>query len=257
MRMNTAGTAGSELPGPAGRAVRERLGTTGRITILTGAGVSAESGISTFRSAGGLWEQHSLEEVATPEGFERNPSLVLAFYNERRRKLLAVEPNPGHAALARLERSLGPRFTLITQNIDDLHERAGTQSVLHMHGELLKARCVGCAGVLEWRDDIRPQDTCPSCGAGLRPHVVWFGEIPFYLEEEIPRALDADVFIAVGTSGNVYPAAGMVHEARLRGKLTLEVNLEASANAHHFDLRVLGPAGSVLPELVSEIVSEG
>ncbi len=238
----------------AARDIRAALGSAGRITVLTGAGVSAESGIATFRSAGGLWEKHRIEDVATPEGFARNRKLVLDFYNQRRKQLHTVKPNPAHAALARLEEALGDRFALITQNVDDLHERAGSRRVLHMHGEILKARCCECEEVLGWDRDIALEDACAFCGGRMRPHIVWFGEMPFGLEDEIPRALEADVFLAVGTSGNVYPAAGMVVEARLRRKLTVEVNLEPSENAHMFEHCVLGPAGTTLPALVSKIV---
>ena len=233
--------------------LRDVLLHGGRLTVLTGAGVSAESGIATFRQSGGLWETHRLEDVATPEGFARNPRLVLDFYNARRRQLHTVQPNPAHTALARLEEVLGERFTLITQNIDDLHERGGSRRVLHMHGEILKARCAGCAHVLHWPGDLTLADACPDCGGRLRPHVVWFGEVPFHLEEEIPGALEAEVFMAVGTSGSVYPAAGMVAEAKRRRRLTVEVNLEPSENTHLFDIRVLGPAGKTLPELVAVI----
>jgi NAD-dependent deacetylase len=234
--------------------IREALGPRGRITVLTGAGVSAESGIATFRTAGGLWDRHRIEDVATLDGYIRNPGLVLDFYNARRRELPGVRPNPAHDALARLEAHLGERFTLVTQNVDDLHERAGSRRVFHMHGELLKARCGECGEVLEWDGDITLEDACKGCGGRMRPHIVWFGEYPFHLEDVIPRSLDAEVFLAVGTSGNVYPAADMVHEARKRGKLTVEANLEASQNAFAFHHRIIGPAGSTLPELVSEIV---
>ena len=173
------------------QAIRTALGNDGRITVLTGAGISAESGIATFREAGGLWEQHPIEDVATPEAFSRNPGLVLDFYNARWRQLDDVEPNPAHRALATLESSLGDRFTLITQNVDDLHERGGSRRVFHMHGELVKTRCTECQEVLPRKGDIGLSDRCGGCGGALRPHIVWFGEIPFYMEEEIPRALQA------------------------------------------------------------------
>jgi NAD-dependent deacetylase len=236
-------------------AIRDALGTRGRLTVLTGAGVSAESGIPTFRGTGGLWEGHALEDVATPEGFARDPDLVLRFYNERRRRLHAVQPNPAHAALARLEAALGERLTLITQNVDDLHERAGSRRVLHMHGELLKARCAACGKVLGWPGDLSRADRCPACGAGsLRPHVVWFGEFPFYMEDEIPAALSAEVFLAIGTSGVVYPASGMVAQAKLLGRLTVEANLDATETSHFFDHRLIGPAGSTIPDMVSRLL---
>ncbi len=238
----------------AGRIV-ERLGRSGRLSVLTGAGVSAESGIATFRDAGGLWEQHSLEDVATPEGFARDPELVLSFYNARRRGLHKVEPNPAHRALAQLEAMLGDRFALITQNIDDLHERAGSERVLHMHGELFKARCVDCAAVSAWAADIVLGTSCSDCGAQLRPHIVWFGEMPFHLEREIPTAVGAEVFVSIGTSGTVYPAAGFVGEAKACGALTVELNLEPSENAHLFELQIEGRAGERLPQLVEAIAS--
>lgn len=242
----------------AAQAIHGALGSTGRLTVLTGAGVSAESGISTFRGSGGLWEKYPLEDLATPQAFQRNPQLVLDFYNSRRRQLFSVKPNPAHLALARLEEALEDRFTLITQNVDDLHERAGSRRLLHMHGELLKARCAVCEEVFPWTEDIHITDRCAECAGGpVRPHIVWFGEMPFYLEEAIPRALEADVFMAIGTSGSVYPAAGMVMEARSRGKLTVEVNLEPSENAHYFDHVVLGPAGTTLPELVESLIQLG
>lgn len=223
----------------------------GRITVLTGAGISAESGIRTFRDAGGLWENHSLEEVATPAGFGRDPALVHRFYNERRRQLHQVQPNAAHHALAEMEARLGERFTLITQNIDDLHERAGSRRVLHMHGEILKARCTRCGSVLFWPGDLGPQDRCASCGSPLRPHVVWFGEMPFHMEREIPVALTAEVFVSIGTSGVVYPAAGFVAEVRAEGGLTVEVNLEPSANRELFDVVLLGKATEKVPELAA------
>ena len=240
---------------PASDEIRRALANSGRLTVLTGAGVSAESGIATFRDKGGLWEEHRLEDVATPEAFDRDPAFVHRFYNARRCRLPQVSPNPAHFALARIEEALGDRFTLITQNVDDLHERAGSRRVLHMHGELLKARCAACGNVLPWPGDLGTADRCASCRGPLRPHVVWFGEVPFHLEDEIPRALEAEVFMACGTSGSVYPAAAMVLEAKLRGRLTVEVNLEASEQARHFDLSVLGPAGTTVPRLVEEILA--
>lgn len=251
--MEEKSRAGPEIALVA-RAVRQALGETGTIAVLTGAGVSAESGVSTFRGGGGLWYQVRVEDVATPEAFARNPDLVLEFYNARRRQLAEVEPNPAHVALARLEKALPGRFTLITQNVDDLHERGGAAEVIHMHGELRKARCLGCGAVVPWTGDITRADRCEACGGGLRPHIVWFGEIPFHLEDRIPEAMACDAFMAVGTSGSVYPAAGMVLEVRQRGGLTVEVNLEPAENTRLFRLRLIGPAGKVLPELVERIL---
>jgi NAD-dependent deacetylase len=229
------------------------LGREGRLTVLTGAGISAESGLATFRDRGGIWQRYSLEDVATPEAFARNPRLVLEFYDARRRQLREAAPNPAHFALARLEELLQSRFTLITQNIDDLHERAGSRRVLHMHGALLEARCARCSAVLAWQADITLDDRCAQCSGQLRPNVVWFGEVPFHLEDEIPRALEAEVFLSAGTSGTVYPAAGFVATAKLAGRLTLEVNLEPSENAWLFDLQIAGRAGERLPALVQAL----
>jgi NAD-dependent deacetylase len=230
------------------------LGSAGQLTALTGAGISAESGLPTFRGAGGLWEGRPVEEVATPEAYARQPRLVLDFYNARRRQLQQVAPNPAHLALARLEAAFGDRFTLITQNVDDLHERAGSRRVLHMHGELLRARCAHCSHLLRWTGDITTEDACELCGGPIRPHIVWFGEAPFFMEEEIPRALEAEVFLSIGTSGTVYPAAGFVSAAKLAGSFTVEVNLEPSDNAPFFDLRIAGEAGKKLPALVEALV---
>jgi NAD-dependent deacetylase len=236
------------------RRIGNALGSSGRVTILTGAGVSAESGIATFRDMGGLWEEYSLEEVATPEGYAARPSVVLDFYNERRRHLRTVEENDAHRALARLEEHLGDRFTLITQNIDDLHERAGSQRVLHMHGELLKVRCVDCAVVIGWPGDVTMEDACDECGGHLRPHIVWFGEMPFFMDREIPFALQAEVFISIGTSGTVYPAAGFVLDAKGRGSFCAEINLEPSESSDCFDAQLTGKAGEMLPRVVDALL---
>lgn len=239
------------------RAIEEIVQTIqrgGRLTVLTGAGISAESGLRTFRDAGGLWEGHSLEEVATPQGFRSNPELVHRFYNTRRGHLLAVKPNAAHRALAGLEEKLGGRFTLITQNVDDLHERAGARRVLHMHGEILKARCERCSEVLAWLTDLSTGDLCGQCGGALRPHVVWFGELPFFMESEIPAALEAEVFVSIGTSGVVYPAAGFVAQARRHGALTVEINLEPSASAHFFDVAIIGRATEKVPEFARAVL---
>lgn len=226
------------------------------IVVLTGAGISAESGVQTFRGAGGLWEGHRVEDVATPEAFARNPKLVQTFYNERRRALLdGIEPNAAHRALARLEK--GCDLLLVTQNIDDLHERGGSERVLHMHGELLKARCLSCEAVSECRVDLGETSGCVFCGdeGRLRPHIVWFGEMPFYMPE-IERALGiADLFLSVGTSGRVYPAAGFVDLAEMAGAEKIEVNLEKTECSAAFDQSVHGPAGEILPELVEAILA--
>ena len=233
------------------------------IFVLTGAGVSVESGLGTFRDkkGHGIWARFDPMKLATPEAFARDPETVLAFYDLRRRNLRSAEPNPAHFALARLERALaanGGKLTLVTQNIDDLHERAGSRAIIHMHGELLKARCQRCDSVHPWPDDLLPSATCPDCGRanGLRPHVVWFGEAPFQTDE-IYRALgQADLFAAIGTSGAVYPAAGFVAEARALGIRTCEINLEAADNASLFDAQRYGPASTTVPAWVDEIVGE-
>lgn len=226
------------------------------IAILTGAGISAESGLSTFRDEGGLWARHRIEDVATPEAFLRDPALVQGFYNTRRRELARVAPNAAHLALARLERAHRGEVVLITQNVDDLHERAGSRRVLHMHGELGRARCLACGVASPWPGDIGEGDRCPPCGTGaLRPHVVWFGEMPLHMDE-IEAALDAaDLFLAVGTSGEVWPAAGFAAAVRARGRApTIEFNLEPTAGRHAFTEGRYGPAGDTLPAFVEELL---
>lgn len=231
-----------------------------RVVVLTGAGISAESGIRTFRAADGLWEEHRVEDVATPEGFARNPQLVQSFYNARRRQLQSAEiaPNAAHLALARLEEALGDRFLLVTQNIDNLHERAGNKNVIHMHGELLKVRCAWSGQVLEWTGDVTPDDKCHCCQfpSALRPHVVWFGEMPLGMDEIYSALAMADVFIAIGTSGHVYPAAGFVHEAKLQGAHTVELNLEPSQVGSEFEEKQYGLASEVVPTFVEKLLKE-
>lgn len=228
------------------------------VVILTGAGISAESGIRTFRAADGLWEEHHVEDVATPEGFQRDPALVQRFYNARRQQLQQpeIQPNAAHLALAELEQVLGDNFLLVTQNIDNLHERAGNSRVLHMHGELLKVRCVTSGQVIEWSGDITPDDRCTCCQfpSALRPHVVWFGEMPLGMEQIYQALEQADYFIAIGTSGHVYPAAGFVHEARLQGAHTVELNLEPSQVGNEFAERHYGLASDVVPEFVHKLL---
>jgi len=229
-----------------------------KVVVLTGAGISAESGIRTFRAADGLWEEHRVEDVATPEGFARDPQQVQAFYNARRSQLRQPEitPNAAHAALADLEAFLGDHFLLITQNIDNLHERAGNRNVIHMHGELLKVRCTGSGQILNWAGDVKPEDRCHCCQfpAMLRPHVVWFGEMPLQMDEIYHALAEADYFIAIGTSGHVYPAAGFVHEARLHGAHTTELNLEPSQVGSVFDEKQYGLASEVVPAWANELL---
>jgi NAD-dependent deacetylase len=230
------------------------------VVVLTGAGISAESGIRTFRAGDGLWEEHRVEDVATPEGFRRDPKLVLDFYNARRRQLQQAEikPNAAHQALAELEDALGDNFLLVTQNIDNLHERAGSSRVLHMHGELLKVRCTESGHIFDWTGDLSPSDRCHCCQfpAPLRPHVVWFGEMPVRMDEIYSALAKADFFIAIGTSGHVYPAAGFVHEASVQGAHTFELNLEPSQVESQFDERIYGPASEVVPEFVHAFLSK-
>ena len=232
-----------------------------RIVVLTGAGISAESGIRTFRDTDGLWEDHRPEDVATPEAFVANPELVHRFYNARRRQLLSAEisPNAAHRALARLEAEFPGEVLLVTQNIDDLHERAGSRDVLHMHGELLVSRCVRCGAEFETRGDVDGATACPSCGrsGGLRPHVVWFGEIPLHMERIFDALERCDIFAAIGTSGNVYPAAGFVQVANGVGAVTVELNLEPSWVNTEFSESRLGPATVEVPKWVDELLLRG
>jgi NAD-dependent deacetylase len=232
------------------------------IVILTGAGISAESGVPTFRGLDGLWEGHRIEDVATPEAFIRNPALVLGFYNLRRSRLRGegVEPNPAHYALARLAREHKKgRVLVITQNIDDLHERAGLSDVLHMHGELMKSRCVRCGAVSPCAGDLLHGALCRACHhtRTLRPHVVWFGEMPFHLEEISAALSTAHLFVAIGTSGHVYPAAGFVRWASDAGARTLEINLDESASSEWFHESRRGPAGELVPGWVEEVLGSG
>ena len=225
------------------------------IVILTGAGVSAESGIDTFRSAGGLWEQHRVEDVATPEGFARDPELVLRFYDMRRAAIQTKQPNPAHKALARLDREWGGDLLIITQNVDDLHERAGANRVLHMHGTHLNAWCTACDIRSPWRETLIDRPPCPACGeAALRPDVVWFGEMPYEMDRIYAALREADLFVSIGTSGAVYPAAGFVRDARECGARTLELNLERSQGSRWFDETRLGAASVIVPEWVDEIL---
>jgi NAD-dependent deacetylase len=226
-----------------------------KVVVLTGAGISAESGVPTFRDADGLWEGHHPEDVATPEAFEADRVMVQRFYDERRASLARVRPNAAHAALARLEEHLGDDLLLVTQNIDDLHERAGSRRVLHMHGELRAAWCRSCDQRMPWLGTLVDEPPCPRCGvAALRPDVVWFGEMPYGMDE-IHRALfTCELFVSIGTSGVVYPAAGFVDYAAAGGSDTLELNLERAANS---DFRVSrqGPATELVPAWVAELTA--
>jgi NAD-dependent deacetylase len=231
-----------------------------KIVILTGAGISKESGLDTFRCADGIWSRVNLEDVATPEGFARDPELVHAFYNARREKLSdpAVQPNAAHAALARLEALWPGEVLLVTQNIDDLHERAGSREIIHMHGELNKVRCQACGHLVVWPDALTMEHACPACGrkGTLRPHVVWFGEMPLEMER-IYEALGAcSLFLSIGTSGQVYPAAGFVSHVRMYTRArTVELNLEPSTGATLFGEALYGPATDVVPAFVDQLLA--
>lgn len=229
-----------------------------RIVILTGAGISAESGIKTFRDSNGLWENHRVEDVASPEGFARDPNLVLEFYNQRRRQLLSekIQHNAAHEALAELEKEHDGEVLLVTQNIDDLHERAGSENLIHIHGELLKKRCTRSGEVSEVREDIVHDDCCRCCdlAATLRPHIVWFGEMPFQMERIEIALQQCDLFISIGTSGAVYPAAGFVSVANANGADSVMLNLASSDNESAFARSEFGPATEIVPKFVHELL---
>ena len=227
------------------------------IVILTGAGISAESGLATFRGPDGLWEGHRVEDVCTPQAFARDPDLVQRFYDMRRAALIGAEPNAAHHALARLDREWPGELLLVTQNVDDLHDRAGSTRLVHMHGELNSALCLECEGRSRWEAPMLDGPACPLCGTpgALRPDIVWFGEMPYHMDR-IERALaSADLFVSIGTSGAVYPAAGYVQTARYHGARTLELNLEPSAGSVFFHESRMGAAGKLVPDWVEEMLS--
>ena len=230
-----------------------------KVVILTGAGISAESGIKTFRDNDGLWENYRIEDVATPQAWQRNPRLVWQFYQARRRQLTEVQPNPAHEALSELEQYLGDNFLLITQNVDDLHSRAGSNKLIHMHGELALLRCENCLEIFAMMEEHQLTDDyveCPSCDNDrLRPHIVWFHEVPLRLEEIYLAVEECDVFITIGTSGHVYPAAGLIDVAKSNGARCIGVNLEPPLNIDMHDEFYQGKAGEILPELVKKVVS--
>lgn len=236
-----------------------------RVVVLTGAGISAESGIRTFRGSDGLWEDHRIEDVATPEAFERDPALVHRFYNERRAAhegtrpgTYPAQPNAGHLALARFEREFRGEFLLVTQNIDALHERAGSKNLLHMHGELLVLRCIRTGQTYSCTSDSSVDSLCACCGKKglLRPHIVWFGEVPFFMPEIEAALLACDLFVSIGTSGNVYPAAGFSRLARAAGARTVLLNLEPSANSATFDEDHYGPGTEVIPRFFDDLLAQ-
>ncbi|WP_375260176.1 NAD-dependent deacylase [Citreimonas sp.] len=228
-----------------------------RIVVLTGAGLSAESGLGTFRDKNGIWTRHRIEDVATPEAFARDPDRVHAFYNERRAQAAGARPNPAHEALARLQERHPGAVTIVTQNVDALHERAGA-TALHMHGELARSTCAACGHRWTAPETMHPRDPCPACAAqATRPDVVWFGEMPHHMDEIERHLLSCDLFAAIGTSGNVYPAAGFVQEAARAGARTVEINLEPTDVSGLFDDHLAGPASKVVPEWVESVLDAG
>jgi NAD-dependent deacetylase len=226
------------------------------IVVLTGAGISAESGIATFRGPGGLWEGHRVEDVCTPEALARDPALVHRFYDLRRAALAAVEPNAAHRALARLDAEWRGELLIVTQNVDDLHERAGAARLLHMHGELRSALCAACGARAEWTDALPPGTECGACGApALRPDIVFFGEMPYDMDRIEAALADCDLFVSIGTSGAVYPAAGFVQTARHWGAATLEINLEPSQGSFLFEESRMGSASVLVPAWVDGLLA--
>jgi len=227
-----------------------------RIVVLTGAGISAESGLGTFRDKGGLWSQYDLEDVATPQGFRRNPALVHAFYNARRQNCAEARPNPAHAALARLEAALPGQVVIVTQNVDDLHHRAGSTSVIQMHGSLMRALCAACAHSWPAPAKMAPDHPCPACARpATRPDVVWFGEFPYQMERIEAELTDCEIFAAIGTSGQVWPAAGFVQQARGAGAHCVEINMAQTDVSGDFDAHLLGPASAVVPDWVDDLLA--
>jgi len=225
------------------------------IVILTGAGISAESGLATFRGPDGLWEGHRVEDVCTPEALRRDADLVHRFYDERRAKLAEVSPNPAHHALAALDRAWHGDLLIVTQNVDDLHERAGAKRMLHMHGELMSALCAACGRATPWSASLPPASVCDGCGKpALRPDIVFFGEMPYEMDRIDAALRDADLFVSIGTSGAVYPAAGFVQTARHVGARTLELNLDPSAGSIYFHETRLGPASALVPAFVADLL---
>ena len=226
------------------------------IVILTGAGISAESGVATFRGLDGLWEGHRVNDVATPEAFERDPELVQRFYDARRAALQTVSPNAAYEALARLDAEWEGDLLIVTQNVDDLHERAGAERLLHMHGELLSALCTACGERSKSPATLIDDPPCPQCRRpALRPDIVWFGEIPYGMDRIEDALMRADLFVSIGTSGAVYPAAGFVQSARYRGARCIELNLEPSQGSIFFDESRMGRAGDLVPAFVDELLS--
>ena len=229
-----------------------------KVVILTGAGISAESGIKTFRASDGLWENHAIEDVATPYAWERDPELVWNFYQGRRSQLQQVEPNPAHQALVTLEEYLGDNLLLVTQNVDDLHSRAGSKNLIHMHGELRILRCEECHETFDMMEKEHLTSEyvpCPGCSnQRLRPHIVWFHEMPFQLPEIYAAVEECDIFMTIGTSGHVYPAAGLIDVAKQSGALCVGVNLDEPMNYELHDEFHQGKAGELLPDLIANAI---
>lgn len=226
------------------------------IVILTGAGISAESGVATFRGPGGLWEGQRVEDVCTPQALARDPALVHRFYDERRAKMAEVEPNPAHLALARLDKEWTGGLLLVTQNVDDLHERAGSERLIHMHGELKSALCSRCKKRMPWEGSLPPASLCRACNhPRLRPDIVFFGEMPYRMDQIEAAISGADLFVSIGTSGAVYPAAGFVQTARYHGADTLEMNLDPSEGSGWFAESRRGPAGTLVPAWVESLLA--
>lgn len=232
--------------------------SAGKIVILTGAGISAESGLGTFRDEGGLWSQHRIEDVATPEGFAKDPDLVMGFYNARRAQAATAHPNAAHEALAQLQRDYVGEVVIVTQNVDSLHEKGGAQNVLHMHGRLAGGLCAACETRWEVQKDMHKDDPCPNCSQpATRPDIIWFGEMPYFMDDIIDHLADATIFASIGTSGEVYPAAGFVREATSYGAHTVELNLEPSAGSHQFGDTRLGQASRIVPIWVDQLLDGG
>ncbi len=228
----------------------------GKIVILTGAGISAESGLGTFRDEDGLWAKHRIEDVATPEGFKRNPELVHSFYNARRAQAATAQPNPAHSALARLQNTWQDDVVIVTQNVDGLHQKAGAAAI-HMHGALARAFCTSCDHHFDAPLEMRMDDPCPACQQQTtRPDIVWFGEMPYHMEDIAAHLESCDLFVAIGTSGQVYPAASFVHEARQNQVPTLEINLKDSEMSDVFDDHIVGPASRTVPQWVDALLAK-
>ena len=234
------------------------MGKFKNIVILTGAGISAESGLATFRAANGLWNNHKVEDVATIEAFQRNPAYVHEFYNDLKKEVLAAKPNAAHQAITRLQKEYPAEVSVITQNVDLLHEKAGNQNVYHIHGQINQAVCLNCGQILETSGDVDTETVCPHCGVGgmMKPNIVFFGENLLYMDKVDELLRCCDLFLSVGTSGVVFPAAAFVQTAKYYGAATYEFNLEATSNNFYFDQHIMGPAGTTLPAFVDEMIKD-